>query len=66
MTRKPEVLFQYEKDGRIWRGVRAADGGYRMERKGPTAKKFKAFMWCGGERCLDVYRAEAEGGRWKS
>ncbi len=31
----------------IYRGVQAAEGGYRMEKRGPNAKKFKPFMYCG-------------------
>lgn len=35
-----------------YRGVRAADGGYRMESKGPGAKRFRPFMWCGSVESL--------------
>lgn len=31
----------------LYRGVQTADGGFRMEKRGPTAKKFKPFMWSG-------------------
>ncbi|MGE0527394.1 MAG: hypothetical protein AB7P49_10055 [Bdellovibrionales bacterium] len=31
----------------FYRAVQAADGGFRMEKRGPTAKKYKPFMWCG-------------------
>lgn len=36
----------------LYRGVQAADGSYRMEKRGPMAKKFKPFMWCGSVESL--------------
>jgi hypothetical protein len=36
----------------IYRSVRAADGGYRMEKRGSLAKKFKPIMWSGGKDLL--------------
>jgi hypothetical protein len=32
-----------------YRGVQGADGGYRMEKRGVDAKKFKTCMWTGSE-----------------
>lgn len=55
MTKKVQVLFEFESPGpkpMLYRGVKAADHGYRMEKKGREAKHFKPYMWTGGEQGL--------------
>lgn len=46
---KPKTVF--------YRGVKAADGGYRMEKRGASARKFKPFMWCGSLESLYQYQS---------
>lgn len=54
MSRRIEVLFTFKVLGsqRLkrktteYRAVRDSFG-FRMDRKGESAKQFKAFMWCG-------------------
>lgn len=41
-----------------YRAVQAKNGGFRMEKKGIAAKKFKAIMWCGSlESLVNHYEA---------
>lgn len=40
----------------VFRGVQATDGGFRMEKRGIDAKKFKPFMWCGSRESLYKYQ----------
>lgn len=49
---KPTLIF--------YRAVQATDGGYRMEKRGPLAKKYKAFMWTGGMEGLLCHRRAVE------
>ena len=49
---KPKMTF--------YRGVRARDGSFRIEKKGETAKSFRAVMWCGSEESLWKYRESVE------
>lgn len=51
---KPKMTF--------YRGVRARDGSFRMEKKGETAKSFRAVMWCGSEESLQKFREGLEVG----
>ncbi|MBK7889566.1 MAG: hypothetical protein IPJ84_01575 [Bdellovibrionales bacterium] len=46
---KPKTVF--------YRGVKAADGGHRMEKRGVCARKFKPFMWCGSLESLYQYQS---------
>jgi hypothetical protein len=43
-----------------YRGVQATDGGFRMEKRGDSAKKYKAFMWCGSIEGLCQHREAIE------
>ena len=36
----------------IYRGIRATDGGYRMEKRGSLAKRFRPIMWSGDKDSL--------------
>ena len=49
---KPKMTF--------YRGVRARDGSFRMEKKGENAKNFRAVMWCGSEESLWKFRESVE------
>lgn len=44
-VRKLKVLFEYMYDGNQYRGVLGGDQVYRMEKRGPKAKKFVPFEW---------------------
>ncbi|MBL7669789.1 MAG: hypothetical protein JNM39_04830 [Bdellovibrionaceae bacterium] len=44
----------------VFRGVQATDGGFRMEKRGLNAKKFKPFMWCGSRESLYKYQEVAQ------
>jgi hypothetical protein len=43
-----------------YRGVQAIDGGFRMEKRGDSGKKFKPFMWCGSIEGLCKHRETIE------
>lgn len=51
MKRAITVLFSFRANcnghDMIYRAVQAADGGYRMEKRGFHAKQFRTIMWCG-------------------
>ncbi len=49
---KPKMTF--------YRGVRARDGSFRLEKKGENAKSFRAVMWCGSEESLRKFRESIE------
>ena len=58
-----EILFEFH----VWnpkltfyRAVRTTDGGFRMEKRGEHAKKFRGAMWCGSEDCLTKFRESVE------
>lgn len=54
-TRHLEIIFEFACPNpklTNYRAVKATDGGYRMERRGAHAQKFKAFMWCGSKISL--------------
>lgn len=58
-----EVLFEFvcpTPTPTIYRGVRATDGGYRMEKRGTLAKKFKPCMWSGGKDSLYQHKLAVE------
>jgi hypothetical protein len=54
-----KILFSFEifhPKPAIYRGVKARDGAFRMEKKGPRAKQFRSIMWCGSEKGLNDHR----------
>ena len=38
-----------------YRALQGIDGGFRMERRGASAKKFKVVMWTGSEESVRNY-----------
>lgn len=63
MKRRFEVLFEFvisKSRAIFYRGVRAADGSFRMEKRGQAAKKFRAVMWCGSEEGLLRHKEAVE------
>lgn len=59
-----KILFTFEVTGKIskqYQAVQATDGGYRMEKKGLSAKRFKTCMWCGS---YDGLLSHYEAVRW--
>lgn len=44
----------------IYRGVQGVNGGYRMEKRGLSAKAFKTFMWCGDKSGLYSHKQAVE------
>ncbi len=44
----------------FYRGVRGADGSFRLERRGALAKQYKTLTWCGCEESLYRLRAHFE------
>lgn len=62
---KVEVIFEFsvlKPKPTFYRGVREVDGSFRMEKRGHSAKKFRAAMWCGSVESLIKFR-EAVGFR---
>ena len=62
-TNKLKVIFEFTvltPKLTIYRGVKAADGSYRMEKRGATAKAFRSVMLCGSEELLYKYRRAVE------
>jgi len=62
---KVEVIFEFrvlKPKPTLYRGVRARDGSFRMEKKGENAKSFRAVMWCGSEESLWKFRESFEVG----
>lgn len=58
-----EVIFEFacpKPSLTIYRGVRATDGSYRMEKRGSCAKKFKPIMWSGGKDSLYQHKRAVE------
>lgn len=58
-----KVIFEFvlpKPTPTIYRAVQATDGGYRMERRGASAKAFKPFLWCGGKHSLYDHKAAVE------
>jgi hypothetical protein len=58
-----EVIFEFEcpkPSLTIYRGVRATDGGYRMEKRGSLAKNFRPIMWSGGKDSLYQHKCAVE------
>ena len=58
-----EVLFEFNVRSpklTFYRAVRATDGGFRMEKRGQNAKKFKTVMRCGFEEGLHQFRISME------
>jgi hypothetical protein len=63
--RQIKIIFEfYALDPRptYYRGVQAIDAGFRMEKRGQDAKRYKAFMWCGSKEGLYQHREAVE--RW--
>ncbi len=56
--------FQTVEEGRpfFYRGVQAIDGGYRLEKRGKYATRYRPVMWCGLE---DQMRERARAIQWK-
>ena len=44
----------------LYRAMRAADGSFRMEKRGLNAKKFRPAMWCGSEESLLKFKEAVE------
>lgn len=58
-----EVIFEFvctKPTLTIYRGVKATDGGYRMEKRGSTAKRFRPIMWSGDKDSLYVHKSAVE------
>ena len=58
-----EVLFEFsvpKPKFTLYRALRTIDGGYRVEKRGPNAKLFRAVMWCGSEESLLTFRQAIE------
>ena len=58
-----EVLFEFNVRNpklTFYRAVKATDGGFRMEKRGQNAKKFKTIMRCGLEEGLHQSRIAIE------
>jgi hypothetical protein len=58
-----EVIFEFacpKPSLTIYRGVRATDGGDRMEKRGSLAKKFKPIMWSSGKDSLYLHKRAVE------
>jgi hypothetical protein len=51
-----EVLFEHTSYGFVWRGVRGADGGHRVEKRGVNAERWSVVVWAGSREALDDYR----------
>jgi len=63
LKRRVEILFEFtmsKPKPTFYRAVRAADGGFRMEKRGQDAKTFRAFMWCGSEDGLRKHKEAVE------
>ena len=63
MKRRIEVIFEFtmpKPKPTFYRAVRAADGGFRMEKRGQDAKTFRTFMWCGSEEGLFKHKEAVE------
>ena len=61
--RQIEILFEFRVSNpkpTIYRGVKAIDGSFRMEKRGEYAKKFRSVMCCGAENCLYKFRESVE------
>lgn len=60
---KIEVIFEFsvlKPKPTLYRGVRAVDGSFRMEKRGQSAKKFRATMQCGSVESLFKFRESVE------
>ncbi len=60
---KVEVIFEFSvltPKPTLYLGVRAVDGSFRMEKRGHSAKKFRAAMWCGSLESLFKFRENVE------
>ena len=59
-----EVLFEFtihEKNQRLeYRGVKGADGSYRIEKRRLGSKKYRAVMWTGTIEGVERFRCHLE------
>ncbi len=58
-----EVLFEFNTCNpklTFYRAVRSTGGYFRMEKRGPKAKKFRAAMSCGSAESLFKFRETVE------
>ena len=58
-----EIIFEFscpKPCPTIYRGVRATDGSYRMEKRGHLAKRFKPIMWSGSKDSLYQHKQAVE------
>jgi hypothetical protein len=58
-----EVIFEFSvviPKLTFYRGVKTSSGGFRMEKRGQNAKKYRTVMWCGSEDGLYRYREAVE------
>ena len=62
-TNKVKIIFEFTvltPKLTFYRGVKAVDGCYRMEKRGAAAKAFRSVMVCGSEEVLHKYRMAVE------
>ena len=60
---KVEVIFEFSvltPKPTLYRGVRAVDDSFCMEKRGHSAKKSRASMWCGSVDSLFKFRETVE------
>jgi hypothetical protein len=53
---KLEVLFEHRSYGYDWRGVRAATGGYRVDRRKVGSLTYRPVMWTGNRDFVEAYQ----------
>ncbi len=61
--RQIEIIFEFsvlKPKPTLYRGVKSIDGGFRMEKRGENAKKFRPAMWCGSVEGLFKFREAVE------
>lgn len=63
LRKKVETIFEFsvaKPKPTLYRGVRGIDGGFRIEKRGQNAKKFRSATSCGYVESLFKFRESVE------